>query len=225
MKLVLEAGVIAFAASPIVVGLLNAPAIRAQNSTDWQARAGGKMAFEVASVKPSKGEYVPSNWSLTPWDDYAAATGYFRADASLRGYIEFAYKLWPNDLQTREFAHLPKWVAADRYSIEARAATANPTKDQMRLMVQSLLADRFQLAAHFEAREVPVFELKLARAGQRGPKLIFHADGPPCSSVPTAPDGPTPPEALRDQLGLKLEPAKATLPILIIDRVERPSEN
>jgi uncharacterized protein (TIGR03435 family) len=179
-------------------------------------------------------------------------------------------------------------------------------------MVQSLLADRFQLAAHFEAREVPVFELRLAKAGKPGPKLVPHADGPPCDKPGTSPgeglpgfpvdcyslsaipkpgtmlvltgsrdvtmdvlagafsgtiplglgrpvidktgltgtfdftlefafetrtpavsdspaplgsNGPTPREALRDQLGLKLEPAKASLPILVIDRVERPSEN
>ena len=270
------------------------------------------MAFELASVKPSKGAFVPANLSLTPWDDYSATSGRFRADVSLSAYIEFAYKLWPNELQSREFSHLPKWVATDRYSIEARAATANPTKDQMRLMVQSLLAERFQLAAHFEAREVPVFELKLAKTGKPGPKLVSHADGPPCdkpgsspgdglpgfpadchslsviprpgtmlilvgsrdvtmdvlagafsgavplglgrpvidrtgltgtfdftlewaleprapaasdSPAPSAPVGPTPVEALRDQLGLKLGPTKASLPILVINRVERPSEN
>lgn len=311
-KLVLAAAAIASVATPFFVGILNAPAVRAQNATDWQTKAGGKMAFEVASVKPSKGAVVPSNLSLTPWDDYSATNGRFRADAALSTYIEFAYKLWLNDLQSREFSHLPKWVATDRYSIEARAASGNPTKDQMRLMVQSLLADRFRLAAHFEAREVPVFDLRLAKAGQPGPKLISHADGPPCdkpgtspgeglpgfpldchslsaidkpgtmlvlvgsrdvtmdmlagtlsslissgpgrpvidktgltgrfdftlewareprgpaasdSPAPAAPAGPTQIEALRDQLGLKLEPTKASLPILVIDRVERPSEN
>ncbi|MGC1293914.1 MAG: TIGR03435 family protein, partial [Alloacidobacterium sp.] len=37
--------------------------------------------------------------------------------------------------------------------------------------------------------------------------------------------GPTPVQALRDQLGLKLESAKGPVKILVIDRVERPSEN
>jgi bla regulator protein blaR1 len=160
-------------AAPIIVGILNTLAIQAQYTTDWQTKAGGKIAFEVASVKPSKGAVVPANVLLTPWDDYPATNGRFTADAPLLAYIEFAYKLWPNDLESRELAHLPKWVAADRYGIEARAATPNPTKDQMRLMVQALLADRFQLAAHFAAREVPVFELKLAKTGKLGPKLIF----------------------------------------------------
>jgi uncharacterized protein (TIGR03435 family) len=46
------------------------------------------------------------------------------------------------------------------------------------------------------------------------------------SRAPSAPGlGTTPIEALRDQLGLKLEPGKASLPILVVERVERPSEN
>ena len=40
-----------------------------------------------------------------------------------------------------------------------------------------------------------------------------------------APAGPTFIDALRDQLGLKLESSKASLRILVIDKVERPSEN
>ncbi len=61
------------------------------------------------------------------------------------------------------------------------------------------------------------FTLEWARE-PRGPAA---SDAP----VPAAPAGPTPIEALRDQLGLKLEPAKASLPVLLIDKVERPSEN
>jgi bla regulator protein blaR1 len=311
-RLALGFTAVATVATAIILGILNAPAIRAQDATDWQTSAGGKMAFEVASIKPSKGEYVPSNFPLTPWDDYSPTNGRLRADSTLAGYIGFAYKLWSNDVQSREFSRLPKWVDTDRYTIEARAATGDPTKDQMRLMVQSLLADRFRLAVHFEARDVPVFELRLAKPGKPGPKLISHADGPPCdkpgvspgeglpgfpadchslsaiskpgttlvmvgsrdvtmdvlagafsgsvplglsrpvidrtglkgtfdftlewareprtpatsdSPPPSVPIGPTPIEALRLQLGLNLEPAKPSVPILVIDRVERPSEN
>jgi uncharacterized protein (TIGR03435 family) len=32
-------------------------------------------------------------------------------------------------------------------------------------------------------------------------------------------------EAIRDQLGLRLKPAKDTIPVLIVDHVDRPSEN
>ena len=59
-------------------------------------------------------------------------------------------------------SRLPEWVLADRFDIQARAS-GNPTKGQMRVMMRSLLADRFKLAIHFEAREVPVFALVLAK--------------------------------------------------------------
>jgi bla regulator protein blaR1 len=303
---------VAMLSAPIIVGVLSTFTILAQDAPDWQTKAGGKMSFEVASVKPSKGAFVPSDFPLNSEDAYRPTGGRLRADVPLSVYIEFAYKLWPHEEQRREFSHLPKWVTTDRYSVEARAATGNPTKDQMRLMVQSLLADRFHLAAHFETREVPVFALTLVKAGRPGPKLVPHAEGPPCDqpgpspgaglagfppvcgsmtaikmpgsllflvgsrdvtmdvfasslsevplglgrpvinktglkgsvdftlewapeprgtvtsdspAVPADQAGPTPVEALHDQLGLKLESTKGPLRILIIDRVERPSEN
>lgn len=300
-------------AAATVVGVV--VPILAQEATDWQTKAGGKMAFEVASIKPGSGAFSPSNMPLTPWDDYDGTDGRFIADSTLSGYIQFAYKIWPNDVQSRELSHLPKWADTDHYSIEARATTGHVTKDQMRLMMQSLLADRFHLAVHFENRELPVFELRLAKAGKPGPKLVSHADGPPCdqpgrppheglpgfpgncrtlsaidvpgnipstrlvmigerdasmdmiagafsmvpmgldrpildktgltgrfdftlewarppkaaavsdSPVPADPVGPSPLEALEEQLDLKVEATKASIPILVIDRVERPSEN
>ena len=118
-KLVLGAAALAGVATTVLVGI-------AQDAIDWQTRAGGKMAFEVASVKPGKGAFVPSNLPLTPWDEDIATNGRFRVDATLSDYIQFAYKLWPNEPERREFSRLPKWVAADRYSIKARAATGSP---------------------------------------------------------------------------------------------------
>ncbi len=123
-KLVLAAVARATLAIAIIIDLLNAPAIQAQDATDWQTRAGGKMAFDVASVKPSEGAFMPSNFPLTPWDDYSATNGRLKADSTLAGYIGFAYKLLGNDVQGREFSRLPKWVNTDRYTIDARAATS-----------------------------------------------------------------------------------------------------
>jgi uncharacterized protein (TIGR03435 family) len=277
------------------LAVLCLPAVRAQEG-------GGKMAFEVASIKLSKGEGV----ELPDWDEYSPANGRFQADATLWEFIEFAYNIWSNEAQRHELARLPKWASDDRYRIEARAPIANPTKDQMFLMVRSLLAERFQLAARFEDRELPVFEVKLARPGKLGPNMPLHANGPPCDrpgvparpglpgsachsffaidlpgiiilgsrdvtmgtvirmfsemprelgrpiidktgltgrydvtiewgrepklaatpdTPPPAPAGPTFIDALRDQLGFKLESSKALMHILVIDKVERPSEN
>src|SRR5580658_5634043 len=84
--------------------------------------------------------------------------------------------LWP----------LAKIVGNDFFDIEAQAP-GNPTKDQMRLMIQSLLAERFKLAVHFETRDAPVFALTLVKPGKTGPKLLPHSEGPPCPDY-------TPPE-------------------------------
>jgi uncharacterized protein (TIGR03435 family) len=56
-------------------------------------------------------------------------------------YIQFAYKLSPNREQERAaLARMPKWVSDDVFEIDARAE-GNPTRDQIRLMMQSLPAD------------------------------------------------------------------------------------
>ena len=320
-KAILAGAGLAALAAPIILGALSAPAFQSSDTPDWQTKAGGSMAFDVASVKLSTEKQPgPLSVPLDAGDRYHPTGGYFRADVPLWSYIQFAYKIWwPGGDQRKEIDRLPKWVTTDRYSIEARAA-GNPTKDQFRLMVQSLLADRFKVAAHFETRESSVLALALIKPGKLGPKLIPHADGRACSdpaapvgSVPagliggkddagpenyppicdslvlirrpngtmlagyrnvtmdqlagslsgiiglgrtlvdqtglsgrfdftlafapeptapgasdataTDPLGPLPLTALRDQLGLKLEAARAMVKILVIDRVERPSEN
>ncbi len=188
-KLALAAAAMTALIAPIVIGIFDAPAVWAQAAADWQTAAGGKKAFDVASVKLSQGAFVAPSYPLNAGEAYRPTGGYFRADFPLSVYIEFAYKLWPAEDQEREMlAHLPKWAATDRYTIDARAA-GNPTKDQMRLMVQSLLADRFHLATHFETHEGPVLALTLVQAGKLGPKLLPHSDGPPCDKA-GAPPGP-----------------------------------
>jgi uncharacterized protein (TIGR03435 family) len=70
------------------------------------------------------------------------------------------------------------WTTEDRFDIEARAQ-GNPKKADYRLMMQSLLADRFQLKVHYETRVVPLYVLVLAKPGKFGPRLRLHqADDP-----------------------------------------------
>jgi uncharacterized protein (TIGR03435 family) len=145
----------------------------------------GKISFDVASIRQSKpGTSAPMpNFALDNGGSYAPFPdpgGRFTADFPLPVYIRFAYKLSLTPEQTDSMlAHLPKWVATDYFEIHAKAE-GSPTKDQMRLMMQSLLADRFKLAIHFETQQVPVFALVLEKPGRTGPKLRPHSDGPPC---------------------------------------------
>ena len=165
----------------IAASLALAAAIHAQDIQDWQVKAGGKASFEVASVKlynpsPNTIPIVPNMFLAN--GDGKPSGGRFRAAFPVPAYVGFAYKL--AQFETREaFDHLPKWVRGNAYEIEANSP-GNPTKDQMRLMMQSLLADRFKLKVHLETRDVPVLALELAEPGKPGPKLIPHSQGPPC---------------------------------------------
>ena len=106
---------------------------------------------------------------------YSATGGRFVANTSLSVYIQFAYKLWLTGEQNQSMlAHLPKWVSTDSYIITAKAPIGNPTKDQMRLMMQSLLADRYHLAIHFETLDTTVLALTLVKPGRAGPELKPH---------------------------------------------------
>jgi uncharacterized protein (TIGR03435 family) len=153
----------------------------------WQIDAGLKMSFDVASVKADTAEpsrtNVNSNISMGRGDYYSPTGGLFLAtNFPLADYIAFAYKLpaWDSD-------QVSKWVLSDRFDIQARV-DGNPTKDQMRLMMQTLLEDWFKLVTHRDIRQLPVYALVLDKAGELGPWLQPHADNAPCSTDP----GPMP---------------------------------
>ena len=166
------------------------------------------MAFDVASVKRntsgpppsfespnSSGNLPNSNVSLAPGDAYAPTGGLFTAtNLTLLNYMVFAYKVTGNQVQLLR-PQLPKWANTDRFDIQGRAV-GNPGKDQMRLMMRSLLADRFKLAVHTETRQLPVFALLLVKPGKTGPQLQPHPNDESCSMTPppTASHGsPAPP--------------------------------
>jgi uncharacterized protein (TIGR03435 family) len=83
----------------------------------------------------------------------------------------------------------PTWVESERYDVEAKAEGTIP-QVQLPLMLQSLLEDRFQLKAHKETRELPVYELVVARGG---PKMKLSEDQtPPKPSQPPGDRGAGP---------------------------------
>jgi len=153
----------------------------------WQTAAGGKLSFDVASVKQNKTKDKASmNVDPTPGDYFTPTGGlYVARNVGLAEFVMFAYKLTLKQLATFE-DEFP-WSLDDHFDIEARA-DGNPTKDQYRLMMQSLLADRFKLAVHFETREVPVYALVFVTPGKLGPRLRLHRpDDPLCATNGTTP--------------------------------------
>ena len=202
---------IAFAVALIVITFaplrpqaLNAPSPSTQSASaptaDWEIAAGGKMAFDTATVRQNT--TAPSNarsstFPLGPGDVYLSRGGFFGArNFALYLYIFFAYKVTDNQEQFLD-EQLPKWAFTDRFDIEARKE-GNPTKDQMRLMMRSLLADRFRLAAHHEIRQLPVYALLVDQPGKLGPLLQKHPDEVPCPDTPMPPSPPPlgPPQVL-----------------------------
>jgi uncharacterized protein (TIGR03435 family) len=82
----------------------------------------------------------------------------------------------------------PKWVDSDRFDIEARATDPKTGYIQLRLMMQSLLEDRFRLKLHRETRQSSVY-LLVTTSG--GPKMTPSADQ-------TTPDAAHPSSASTD---------------------------
>jgi len=260
------AGVSALAA-PLVVGMMNAPLIRAQSSPTPAPK------FEVASVKSSN----PSNRGISISGDPSRFT---IRNVPIRFLISLAYNV--KDFQIHGG---PRALDSERYDIDATYGANPPERrgrltfmtiqadPQVRLMLQALLVDRFHLAIRRETKELPAYSLNLAK---NGPKLresttpedlqdmrvdlgqvesnrmsteqlagvlsrllglpIVDKTGltgyydlllkwTPDEASADAVPGPSLFTAIQDTLGLKLVSGKQPVDVLVIDHVEKPTEN
>ena len=97
--------------------------------------------------------------------------GRFKAtDVTLPLLLYAAYELPENRI-----SGLPVWADEMHFDMEAVAA-GNPSEKEKRLMLQSLLADRFQMTAHHEMRQLPAYALVVAKPGKLGPRLHAAAN-------------------------------------------------
>jgi uncharacterized protein (TIGR03435 family) len=102
---------------------------------------------------------------------------------TLRHTIKLAY-----NLQDWQLSGGPKWIDADPFDIEGKAAEST-VFEQRKLMLQTLLADRFQLQLRRETRETPGYAIVIAKGGPKLPKPQYP-DGPVGeSSGPTLASG------------------------------------
>lgn len=162
----------------------------------WHEPAKPSIAFDVVSVRQDKSDReAGANFVLGPGNAYATTGGRFTAfNLPVLDYIRFAYKLTNGQTEMLQ-SQAPKWVSVDKFDIEATSTNHDPTKDQMRQMVQSLLADRFNLKIHTEIKDLPVFAMVLSKPGKLGPQLRQHpANDSSCSNLtPPQTDSPTSP--------------------------------
>jgi uncharacterized protein (TIGR03435 family) len=117
-------------------------------------------AFEIASVKAAD---ATARWVYPSASDPQR----FRAVTAVSQLIAWAW-----DIEDFQILGAPKWLSQERFEIQATAARPSG-EDQMRLMLQQLLAARFSLKIHRETREIPVFALVV---GKGGPKLPVAKD-------------------------------------------------
>lgn len=119
------------------------------------------LAFEVASIHPHQGP-------MQSFMDFSSSGPRVRLEGyNLRALIMEAYNF-------RNFQVSMPGIKDDEqqdtfYDILAIAPEGTaPTRDEFRLMLKTLLADRFQLKAHIEKKQVPVYALVISKGG---PKL------------------------------------------------------
>jgi uncharacterized protein (TIGR03435 family) len=137
----------------VVLGLLLPFAVLAQ------------PAFDVASIRPTRlvSGVEGGNWpkvAVTP-------AGLTLHNYTLRDCIEWAWSVRSFQIEA------PAWIDDERFEIGARAAGPTAT-DQLRLMLRSLLQERFRLALHRESKDVAVYALVPAKGGV---KLREAGDG------------------------------------------------
>jgi uncharacterized protein (TIGR03435 family) len=254
--------------------LLSRPAL-AQVASSGDAAPPAKpaalpTAYDIVSVRPHKEDNsrVGSYWRHAP-------SG-FSANVPVYSLITGAYNVMMED----QISGLPDWARTENFDIEAKLDPDNAEAvgklhgdDRVKenaLLLRALLADRFRMKAHIEVKELPVYNLVVAKSGLKmkeavpdqspgfrmglgsiagqslfignlvgslshpAGRLIIDKTGLTgkyqvdltwaWGDDPNA-TGPSLFTALQEQLGLKLEPAKAPLDVVVIDHIERPSEN
>jgi uncharacterized protein (TIGR03435 family) len=249
----------------------------------------GATSFEVASVRRDD----PNEMFRMVYSSFSA-DGYSASHVTVQGLLKDAF-----DLDDFRILGAPAWVRTRQYGIEARIeietalALGKMSMEQQaiahRQMLVALLADRFHLAAHLETRELPTYELGVAKGGSKlheakagddysqglktwrgetvGPHMMqmqlrggkvgqLGGQGIPLTVLvtqltaqlgrtvidKTGPAGNydfqlkwSPGDegdagaslfaALEEQLGLRLEARKGPVAVVVVDRVEPPTEN
>jgi uncharacterized protein (TIGR03435 family) len=138
------------AAGAAVVSVALLAPLRTVASAHGQTPAGSPVRFDVASIKPSVSEAIMN---------VRALPGRLVADASLGILMQYAY-----GVQAFQVVGGPGWLTSERYQIEARTGTP-ANREQVWLMLQALLEDRFRLKTHRDVKELPVFALVSNRGG------------------------------------------------------------
>jgi uncharacterized protein (TIGR03435 family) len=116
-----------------------------------------KPEFEVATIKPSDPQRP--GWGIT-----VNRSGMFTTlNTNLSDLIKFAYSVHP-----KQIIGAPAWIDSEKFDVSAKPDTPGmPSVDQMRAMLQKLLADRFSLAFHKDKKELSAYAITVAKGGEK----------------------------------------------------------
>ena len=133
------------------------------------AQTSAPPAFEAASIKPAQPQTdnVRAGMRIDPG---RLTAGY----VSLRDLMARAYEVKAPQITG------PAWIDSEKYDVNAKIPDGT-AREQVPVMLRTLIEERFQLKLHRETKEMPVFELVEAKGGS---KLDNAAE-------PTAPSGVT----------------------------------
>jgi uncharacterized protein (TIGR03435 family) len=131
-------------------------------------------AFDVASVRVAPGMMGREGMHGMPVSIKIEPGTVTMRSATFRNVVRWAYHVV--DFQVTG----PDWIDQQRYDIVAKAS-GEASEDQMRLMMQALLADRFKLTAHKQTKEASAWVLGV---GKNGPKFKESAAEGESSIVP-----------------------------------------
>jgi uncharacterized protein (TIGR03435 family) len=118
--------------------------------------------FDVAAIRVNPDPAADPNVNSLPGGRLIVTS------QSLRDLLKFAF-----DLKDFQIDGAPGWADGDRYDIDAKASAAESGVN-VRLLVRSLLEDRFGLKHHTETRELTTYSLRLAKGGL---KIARHDEG------------------------------------------------
>jgi uncharacterized protein (TIGR03435 family) len=159
----------------LFIGIPGAPPVRAQTPA-------ARPEFEVATIKPNAGGGKRSSFG-------SQSPGTLSAEnVPLKLLIQEAYSVRPFQVQG-----LPGWIDSERYDLHAKARVDGPPEplkrdammksfDEMLVMLQVLLEDRFQLKIHRDTKEFPVYALSVAKGGSKLRKadcVMYDPENPP----------------------------------------------
>jgi uncharacterized protein (TIGR03435 family) len=151
---------------------------RATAATEWaipepppplkSMAADAAPSFEVSTIKPSKPD---ARFSIL-----VNRSGMFTTtNTSLSDLIKFAY-----DLHPRQISGGPGWVESEKFDITGKPDVSGmPNGKQLKMLVQKLLEERFQLSFHREKKELPVYAISVTKTGAKIAKSETDLNGLP----------------------------------------------